>query len=458
MKILFLFLSLFLHLNLYAQNEFDDLIEEIIPKTQLSNAQLKNLREELRVQKILIQGVKELDILNIPPTKMSNVNQTLKDFIITSLGSKTKSLPKEVTSQITEAVRESIQDKNIVSTVSKIKEYASKSIHGKTAQLTSIARRFGVDAGIVYGVAMQFDYTLPLIMMSQGQVQLGATLLALPISSATTASYILAKKAIKFRQIVKELGGVQASIDHFNIFKQVKNFFHTNIWGKYDLIDLNLSGKNFVFTIEHRTLMQRLFSRLGWNKKLNYDNLLGFLKEEGLMTNVIANIEANKRPSQVKVLRILNQLEKNADETVIEKLKNRFSSYINEVDHLPNLTEERTWAIRASNSKSFQELYAHLASMPEDIAPRTLNRLWKNYILVEASKNIGPFISKETYQTFRNLYNSYDQIGSELMTSMDARVGSELKRKFTSYFYDAVPQLSACELNFHKAYNYSPSL
>lgn len=455
MKLLFLLLNIFLSFQLYAQNEFDDLIEEIIPKTQLSNTQLKNLREELRVQKILIQGVKELDILNISPTKMSNVNQTLKDFIITSLGSKTKSLPNEVKNQITEAVKESISDKNIVSTVTKIKEFANKSIRGKTAQLTSIARRFGIDAGLVYGITMQFDYTLPLIMMGQGQVQLGATLLALPLSSTGTATYILAKRAVKFRQIVKELGGVQASIEHFNIFKQVKNFFHTSIWGKYDLIDLNLNGKNFVFTIENRTLMQRLFSRLGWNKKLNYDNLISFLKEEGLMNDVITRIESNKRPSQVKVLRILNQLERSADDSVIEKLKNRFSSYINEMDYMPNLTEERSWAIRASNSKSFQELYAHLASMPEDMAPRTLNRLWKNYILVEASKNIGPFISKETYQTFRNLYHSYDKIGNELMTSMDNRVGSELKRKFTSYFYEAVPSLSACQLNYHKTHTYT---
>lgn len=456
MKSLLALLFIFLSFNLFAQGEFDDLIEEVLPKTQLSNEQLKLLKEELRVQKILIQGVKELNILGIETRKTALPIQRVKDLLLSSLGSKTQSLPKEVREKITEAVKESINNHNITETIKNLKNFTQKAVAGKTAQLTSIARRFGIDAGLVYGISMQFDYTLPLILMSQGQVQAGATLLALPISSASTATYVLAKKAVKFNQLVKELGGVKASIEHFGIFKKVKNFFNTDIWGKYDLIDLNISGKTYVFTIEQRTLAQRLFTKLGWNSKLNYDNLISFIKEQGLMDEMTTRIENSKRPSQVKVLRLLNRLEKSADEEILEKLKNRFSNYINEVDNLPNLTIERTWAVKTANSKTFQELFAHLAQMPEDIPPRTLNRLWKNYILVEASKNIGPYISKETYMTFRNLYKAYDGLETELMKSTEAKIGSELKKKFTSYFYDSVPSLHACELNFRSVKSYLP--
>lgn len=459
MRILLTFLLTFFFINnSFAQKEFDDLIEDIIPKTKLSSDELKLLREELKIQKALIQGVKELDILGVDIKNSPRTVSSIKELIISSFGSRTSSYSSEIQTQIKTAVRNSISDKSITSTLEKLKSFTQKTIHGKTAELASMARRFGLDTGLVYAITMQVDTTLPLILMSQGQVQLGATLLALPISSTTTAAYGLVKKAIKYHQVVKELGGFKNALEHQSIFGKVKDFFHTNIFGRTDLIDLNIAGKNYVFTIQERTLLQRTMTRLGWNDKLNYDNLVKFLKEEHLMHPLLEAIESSNRPTEIKMLRILGHIEHSQNIEVLDKLKNRFSSYINEVEVLPNFTVERTWVLKAANSKSFQELYTHLARVPEGIPPRTFDRLWKNYILVEASKNIGPFLSKDTYQTFRNLYENYSkEVGKDFSLSMDSNMSPTQRHKIMSYFYDSVPQVSACELNFAKLREYNPS-
>ena len=57
----------------------------------------------------------------------------------------------------------------------------------------------------MYLTTMQFDFTLPLVLLAQGEA-LGGVLLATPISSTSLAMFMGFKKAFRYAILVKTLG------------------------------------------------------------------------------------------------------------------------------------------------------------------------------------------------------------------------------------------------------------
>ena len=438
---LLLFIAIFSWIPLAnSQEAFDDIIEQIIPKTNLSNEQLLHLREELKVQKMFIEGVKEIEIRGGEFKNLEKSTNTIDDLLINSIGAKTTTLNSEVQ----DVVKGAINRKGIQNTLIKAKDMAYGFANNKKIMMTSIARRFGFDVGLVYVLTLQVDVTFPMIMIASGQPQFGA-LLATPVSSMSTGTYAAVKSAVKFRQIVKMLGGTAKTIEHFKIFRHVKKFFGQHILLKHDLLDFKFAGKTFVMTVERQNLMSRVLGKMGINKQLNYQSLMNLLEENKFMPEVLERLRRSDRPNEVKFLRLLNKIQSAGDEQVMEAIHKKFSKFVHEVSDIPDFSRQRDWAVKLAHSKDFDQFITRLAQMPDDIPPKVFDRMWRNYILQNASKTIGPYFDKATLKAFNRMYDSYDKVlRKDLMTSVDTQMGAHMKSKFVDYIYDSLQGIGVC--------------
>lgn len=455
---LLLFILLFSWAPSYAQEHFDDIIEQIIPKTNLDNDQLLHLREELKIQKMFIEGVKEIEIRGGEFVNLEKSTNTIENLLKNSIGAKTTTINAEVVNQVEDVVKGAINKKGIQNTLIKAKEMAFGFANSKKIMMTSIARRFGFDVGLVYVASLQVDLTFPMIMIASGQPQFSA-LLATPVSSMATGTYAAVKSAVKFRQIVKMLGGTKNTIEHFKIFRHVKKFFSEHILLKHDLFDFSFAGKTFVMTVERQNLMSKVLSRMGINKRLNYQSLMALLEKKQFMPEVLERLRRSNRPDQVKFLRLLNKIQSVGDEKVMTAIQTKFSKFVTEMSNIPDFSKQRNWAVKLANSKNFDQFITRLAQMPDDIPPKVFDRMWRNYILQTSSKTIGPYFDKATLKAFNKMYDDYDKVlRKEFMTSVDTHISSEARKKIVNYLYDSLSGVGICGHIFKKKGEFPPLL
>jgi hypothetical protein len=451
--LLIFIITILMSLSAYSQDAFDDIIEEIIPKTKLSNVQLTHLKQELRIQKMLIEGVKEIELSGGVFKDINKSTNTLHDLLKSTIGAKSKGIVQEVGDQTLDTVKKGINKKAIKDILIKTRDYAYSFGNNKKIFMTSIARRFGFDVGLVYLTSLQVDLTFPMIMMASGQPQFGV-LLAIPVSSAATGTYAAIKSAVKFRQVIKAFGGIKETINHFKIFNKMKSFFSRSILLKQDLIDINLFGKTVVFTVEKQNIISKTLSKMGWNKNLNFDNLVRVMEENNIMPSVLEKIKNSDRPSQVKLIRILNKIESTRNPEVLSILKNKFGKFINEIDGLQDFTKHRKWAIDLAQSDTFERFIEKLALMPDDFPPKAFDKIWRNYILIESSKNITPYMSKTNLKAFDNLFNKYTkEFRGDINNNIDYKFSSDLKRKFSDYIFNSLEGVGICSQLFRKKHS-----
>jgi hypothetical protein len=190
---------------------------------------------------------------------------------------------------------------------------------------------------------------------------------------------------------------------------------------------------------------------MGLNKNLNYKNLLRVMEENKLMPKVLDVVKRSDRPSQVKLIRLLNKIESTRNPEVLSILKNNFGKYINEIEGLQDFTNHRRWVVELAQSDTFDKFIAKLALMPDDFPPKAFDKIWRNYILVESSKNITPYMSRSNLKAFDNLFNKYTkEFRGEIAGSIDYKFSRNLKRKFSDYIYNSLQGVGICNQLFRK--------
>lgn len=439
-----LILTLLINQIVFANEAFDDLIEEIIPKTELSNNQLNALRKELKIQNIFIQGVKNIELQGGEFKNITQASNTIQDLYIKGINARAESLPSAIKNEIADTVKNSINDRSARNILQKAKDFVFGKLRGQKIMLTSLARRVGLDVGLVYFLTLQVDLTFPSIMIALGHVEF-APLLITPVSSTVTAAYTGVKSAVKFRQLVKNLGGIANTKNIFNVYKQMRSFFNLQIFPQYDLLNINISNKQIVFTVERKTLINKFLTKVGYNKNLNYENVAAFMREEALLLDFLDEIDRIDRPNEVKMIRLLNKIEMQQNSEIISKLKNRFGNFINEMNTIPNYTQARRWVSRISSVTTFDEFSRLLMQLPDDIPPKIFDRLWREIILPSASKNIGPYFNRDAFKAFRSLFTEWDnELRRVTTTSNRTNIGTNLHKKINDYFFNTLQTVNGC--------------
>lgn len=442
MKALLLFFFTF-SCALLANNEIDDFIDDIIPKTSLSNDQLRFLREELRIQKIIIeevQGLKNKGV-NITNLNSPNSNRKIQEMLLRSFEAKSST----VTGEIKDVIKQGFKQDNLKKALEDFKSFLKKTIHSKKSAAASLIRQYGLEVGLIYMASVQIDVTLPLIMIGQGHLGY-SVLLATPVSSIVTGSYIAIKNAVKFNQIIKSFGSINKAFDHYKHYFKIKNFFNENIFRKVDLIDVTIGHNNYVITSARENLISKAMTKLGFNKGLNYQNILKVLEKENLMSDFLYAVKSTNPPESIKLLRIINRISLTQDEKVMRVLAEHFSNDIKSVTALNDFPHLKKWAVEISHSTSIKSFIHKLANMPTDVPPKVMDRLWRSYIIPTSSKNITPFISRKIFKSFNKLSVNYNRsLFGEMAQSLELEISPLLHKKFIDYLYNSLSEVNICQ-------------
>ena len=457
--LLFLFTLLlsFTGFSAYS-NELDEALADIDPQTKLSPDQIKALRQDLKIQKILIEGIKGIQIKGGNFTNAQEAASTVEDLIARSFKEKTSQLPSDVSDSVEKAISKSTDKNAIRKILEKSKDFFWGQAYGQKVMLASSARRWGFDVGMVYLLSMQVDVTFPSIMIALGHVEYTPLLVA-PVSTVATGAYAGLKSAVKFKHLLKHLGGMKSMRAAMDVIKKTRQFFNDSILPRYDLIDVAVGDKNYVFTIEKQNFINKTMHRFGWSKGLELGQLSEFLDERDMLSPLLRQSLDSDLPDQLKLLKVLRQIELESDQKMVAALQERFGAFIHEMEGVPEFGNARQWVSKISSAASLDEFTRLMMSIPDEIPPRVFDALWRKHILPMASKSVGPYMDKSTYQAFRNFDENWLKGPRHAMSeSLDTVLDDHWRQEISKFFFRSIPPAMGCSALFNHRGDFAPLL
>jgi hypothetical protein len=449
----FLFLFLLFSIPAYSQvnevaDEVIELLEEVAPDHKLNKAQLRRLQSELKIQKIIIKGVSNIHHNGVDFVDIDKATNTVDEILKNVIDEKTKYLADGSVDFADDSARRLLASE--VSTyVSKGKiKTALKSVGSKLSDLGILAksslRNHGVMAGVAYIIGSAINWGVPAILIAKQQYVLANIVIAAPVATMTTSGYLFIEKLVKRKRLVRALGGADIVKNYKVMQKKVRKALGFS--KSHELFDLTtVEGRTFTVSVENQGILSKIKQKFGYNKELNFKNLDELFTEKGITSTGLDAIRESKLPGHIKTIKMIHYLNENGSNKEMQIVMNKFSSFINEVDYLPRYSQARTWALLASSSKSFEELYGYMRRIPVELPPLVVKDLWFDFILPEASKNID-FSFMSNYNAFRALFND-NQIKGELFDTRAINMTEELQERFNKYLHRNIPNAKICDLN-----------
>ena len=452
----------------YAISEYDDLfhdfdktIKEIVPLSDLPNAELQILRKDLKIQSLIFEALMEVHLEGGEITNMDLVSQNLQRSIILAENARAVQVGDRLKTDMIDLLKTTVNPNRLKDKIQKVLNFVKQDLKHKGTNIAAYTRRFGAQVGIFYLAMMQIDYTLPLILMANGHYEIGATLFALPISSTTTAGFAAIRSAVKYRHILKKLG-LKESLQHYNIFKKVKNFIDKNFLITNYLVDINMPNHQILFNIQESNAVVKLFTKLGYKKYITYDSLVNFLEEKRLYRGFTRRLKQTNKSELSKVLLILQKIERSEDLTLIFEIRKRFGKRVNLVKGIPNVGPLIKWAFNVAHAKDMHSLFSELRKNPVNLPPRLFDKVWRKYIIPHLTRSFGNYLSYGNYKSFRRLSEIYSkEIRPEILKrySTDTHLSKTLIRRLQNYVYEAFVPAGSCEIPFRlKQFKEAPIL
>lgn len=425
-------------LSAYTSTQYDDIISEIIPIRDLSNREYRLLKEELKVQSLIIESILEIQMNGGEIQNYEEAASTLQRAI--DKASKAKRvyaadhLKGQVTNFIESTIDTTINPTKLKKNTNRIFAIVQKEFQKKAVNISSITRRFGLQVGLFYLAAVQVDYTIPLILMAQGNVKLGATLMSLPISITSTAMFASLRNTVKYRHLIKKLG-IKESFNQYKIFRKIRRELGRSFFGETELIKIKLQGKSYFFTVKDNGLISRLLVKMGYNKELNYQSLLAYFHEEDLFRGFTRRIAQSGEAEYKKLLKMILKIEKSGTPEMLVNLEKRFKHKVNILNGIHLKEQHLHWILRASHVKDFDEFFHVLKHVPRDMPPTVLDNAFKNYIFPRMTKNIDQYYSISHFKAFNNLNSLYNK---EIRPAFAKRIDYHLNQNTYDFIIDQV--------------------
>jgi hypothetical protein len=204
-------------------------------------------------------------------------------------------------------------------------------------------------------------------------------------------------------------------------------------------------------TTSRENILTKGLSKLGFNKRMNYTNVMKLLESNNLMEDFLYAIKATSKPEHVKLLRILNRVSLTQDETVLSMLAENFSKDVQKIDQLNDFPKFKKWAIGISHSDSIESFMRKLPLMPTDVPPKVVDRFWRSYIIPTSSKNIKPFMSRSISKSFNKLISNYNKdLFGDFAQSLDVDISPSMHKRFVDYIFDSMSGVGVCQTMFRK--------
>lgn len=445
----FLILLIFLSFNVYSQNTIDELIREITPIGDLPNAELKNLRQDLKIQSQLIEGVLELQQLNPSEQNIEKISNNLNRAIKLATNARAIQIGERIQKNVEEVIETTIHPTQLKSEIVKLKEFIKNDLTKKGIRLTSLGRRFGLSVGLFYLAVVQIDFTIPLVLMATGtNIKLAAALFVSPISSTSTAAFMALKSTLKYKHLLKTLGYKETK-EHFKIFLSIQKFINKTLVAKNYLMDMNIAGTQFLLTLEESNAITRLLNKLGLRKGVNYGQLINFLQENQLYPGFTRRMMNSPISDIAKMLKIMRKIQIDGDEKTALAFQKAFGKKIQVIRANFQMDHHINWFLKLSSAKSMEDFFSLMANIPKDMAPKSFDKAWRNVVLPSIADNFGKYISLNHYKVFRHLYEDYQRnLRPILISNQDYHMPKNLEKTIQKYVFSSFSSLNSCGYYF----------
>jgi hypothetical protein len=447
-KVLVLFISLMA--NCYANDNAQEIINELFPDARLSNAELNLIGQELRVQSLVIESILELQESGVEFQNTAQLRSSISEIVKNAYSAKSIELGERITQNVQDLVKSTISPEKLGGQFEKVYQFVLKDLITKKTNITSLTRRFGTNVGMFYLVMMQIDYTIPLALIATGNLHIGIPLLMSPISSTSTALFATIKSSVKHYHMIRKLG-FKNFIGHWELSRKIKKFLGRNMLKTGYVIDLNIRSSSYLMTVNDpgalRRMINPLTEALGFTPELNYKNLKTFLQEERLLLNRLLQIDSSQIADLAKMLLLIKEIEVENNPDVIVKLQSKFGKKVNLIkSQFPSLTPEQLhWFIKAGNAKNIEDVFDLLRQAPNDIPAKAFGNVWREYVLGSLSKSLESHSSLATHKAFRKLHIDYDsELRPLFIDSLDTQFSGEIRENFNNYIFNSLAPIGSC--------------
>ncbi len=447
MKLLMTFIVSFISFQSIGQSTYDDILKSLIINGDLSGVEQRIIKRDMRLHSQLLEAVLEIEIKDGALVSVDSATSQIKSTLQFAAKSKTYKVTDLVKEEIAEIIDTTINPSKLKQQIIRLQDFVRNDLSSKMKFTSATLRKYGIQIGLYYLLAVQIDYTIPAILMAMGQYKIGATMFAIPFSSTTTAIFASIKGNLRYLRLLGTIG-IKDSFAHRNIFKEVrKKFNRARLIDEY-LVDIRFRNMRAIISVEQSNIMTKIYKRIGINNGVNWGNLETALKDKGYQ-HQINRLNRSELDVDTKVLRIFQTIESKHDMEAMEILKKKFGAKIHFLDSLPNLIQHKKWFMGIASSKDMDHVFRYLKVMPKDIEPRIFDKAWRNFILPNLAESFGEYKSTAHYKAFRNLFNKYDrELYPSVLTTSEHMITGEFRNKFVDYIYESFAPLNSCSQVF----------
>lgn len=428
-----------------------NILNDMLPESQLNPAQANRLEVELKLQTTIIEAIKQIDIQDGLIHHPVNASEKLSQILLSTSEEAITYIPPSNREKILLTLKDFYRPSKLVGMLNEFNLFLKKNLNQKSIALSAAGRRFGIQGALVYLATMQFDFTLPLVMLAHGEA-LGGVLLAMPISSTSLAMFMGFKKAFRYAILVKTLG-VNKLKKYFESYHIARKFFSQNLFHTRNIIQLSFNNINFAMTLESGNFFIRKWSKFIRGEALTAEKIISVLGEETFNKNLIENLMRSSHQDNYKTLFLLSYLEENNNIDAIRKLEHFYPQNIRQVQYLRSIpTAQKKWFLDISQSKNFKELINHLKSLPTDIHPQLFDNIWTRFVLPRLSYTIDDYYAISNFKAFRKLSDNWEKsVRPFILQSNKSYIDDEVYRFFTDYFYNSIQSPAICETIYTKS-------
>ncbi|MGK0367821.1 MAG: hypothetical protein ACI9QD_000960, partial [Thermoproteota archaeon] len=452
-KYLILLYIALVSLPLYSQLEGVD-AGEIYNKLMLdlNSSEKVSLEKELQVQKILFEGAEKVKLAGLEYESIEEATSTLERTIQDILERRSHLFINPDGSLIKETQRKSISKvvKSLF-TKRKIKEIlktSRRTIINKLKFVQKGAKSFlrtkGIGLTLAYLIGQSINLGVPAIIMPMGYTTIGKSILAFPVSTVVMGGYVGIENVIKRKKLIKRLGGKEKMAFYDNLTKELKNKYR--ISNKYSVIDFkSAAGEKYIMSIKNQGFKTKVLDYYGANKNLTPASFDKFLIDEQIFPKLRVELLDKKISPYERMLIIVDEIAQSDEPKHLESFRGKFSKSIAQVDGVPAFSSQRKWAIRASMSKTYAELFAHMSVIPDDLPPSSLDVLWREFILPGAGENIK-LENYADYSSFRSMYDDFIDLRKGYRELNQLGLDEVGRENFLKYLLKAMPEKESCNI------------
>lgn len=316
-----------------------------------------------------------------------------------------------------------------------------RTMAARVAQMLASAHVFvrthGVAQALIYVANTTFQFTIPPLLMANGQPFLATVL----FYASGDIPVFLAHNFLKRHYIKYRLMSLMGGRHHFDKYEAAMKAAATELKLTDVLKDIVVPfNAHEALVIESVNPLQAILKRLGLRSgKVSLRRIKQFIKEQKIGDELVHKVLSSSRYSDtVKISLILPRLFEQMNDLQETAFRARFHSSLTELPQIAYGSEIEKWVLTVVKAKTWDEVQLSFLRAPAQMRPMQMVMVWEHVLL--------PYFAKRTellsYREYRHLSRSFAKVKARAFLTRYEIDHDYHPKLWTSYL-----QLRGCDVS-----------